>query len=248
MSHRSNGGPAPLDLAEKGLRDGAPIRLDRRLYMKFTAFGGCDEPEPAAEALAAAGLEGALYLDANDPRGIGVMAIAEDPEWFVAVLRPLFNTAPPFTGMRRKEAFDMLGRTYSIGYESDLEETLLRLPRRKVLDPANVWALWYPLRRSPDFYRLPDERRRKILGEHGAIGRRYGAAGLATDIRLACHGLDRNDNDFVVGLLGAELHPLSAVVEEMRGTEQTARFITRLGPFFVGRAVWQSRPAAAGGP
>ena len=239
MSQRPNGRPAPLDLAEKGLRDGEPIRLDRRLYMKFTAFGGCEAVEPLEKALKNAEFEGALYLDANDPAGIGVMAIAEDPEWFVTAQRDLFRS-PPFANLARKDAFDMLGRSYSIGYESDLEETLLRMPRRKVLDPQNRWALWYPLRRSARFYRLPQERQRKILGEHGAIGRRYGAAGLATDIRLASFGLDRNDNDFVIGLLGATLHPLSAVVEEMRGTEQTAEFVTSLGPFFVGKTVWQS--------
>ena len=244
MTNHPAGRPAPLDLSEAGMRDGEPIRLDRRLFMQFRAFGACEEPEPAAAALAGADVEGALYLDASDPGGIGVMAVSEDPERFVTSLRRLF-AGPPFAAMRRKPEFDMLGRTYSIGYERDLEETLLRMPRRKVLDRDNAWALWYPLRRSPDFYRLPDEHRRRILGEHGAIGRRYGTAGLATDIRLACHGLDRNDNDFVVGLLGSKLHPLSAVVEEMRGTEQTARYITRLGPFFVGRAVWQSPSAAS---
>ena len=168
---------APLDLSEQGVRDGQPIRLDRRLFLKFSAFGGCEAPDRGAAALAAAAVEGALYLDASDPTGIGVLAISEDPEAFTTVWRETF-ARPPFSGMRRKGEFDMLGRTYSIGYESDLEETLLRMPRRKVLDPANAWALWYPLRRSPDFYRLPGERRRKILGEHGAIGRRYGAAGV----------------------------------------------------------------------
>ena len=63
---------------------------------------------------------------------------------------------------------------------------------------------------------------------------------LARDVRLACHGLDPNDNDFIAGLVGKELHPLSAVVQRMRSTRQTAEFIEKLGPFFVGRAVWQS--------
>ena len=56
----------------------------------------------------------------------------------------------------------------------------------------------------------------------------------------ACHGLDRDDNDFVIGLIGKELFPLSAVVQAMRKTQQTALYLDRLGPFFVGRAVWQS--------
>jgi chlorite dismutase len=57
---------------------------------------------------------------------------------------------------------------------------------------------------------------------------------------LACHGLDKNDNDFVVGLIGKDLHPLSAIVQTMRKTQQTALYLDRLGPFFVGRAFWQA--------
>ena len=79
-----------------------------------------------------------------------------------------------------------------------------------------------------------------MLMEHGGIGKSFGRAGLARDVRLASHGLDPNDNDFVTGLVGRDLHPLSAVVQRMRSTRQTAEFIENLGPFFVGRAVWQS--------
>ncbi len=227
------------DLAEQGRRHGQPIALNRRLFMQFAAFGCCAAVKPAVRALAAAGVEGALYLDINDPQGIGVIALAENPEFFVAELRETF-LRPPFADMARKAEFDLLGRTYSIGYEPDLEETLLARPRRRILDPALAWAVWYPLQRSKTFYRLPADRQQQILAEHGAVGRRYGAAGLAADVRLACHGLDKHDNDFVIGLLGPDLHPLSALVQHMRATEQTSRFLDRLGPFFVGRVAWQS--------
>jgi chlorite dismutase len=56
-------------------------------------------------------------------------------------------------------------------------------------------------------------------------------------VRLACHGLDANDNEFVIGLIGKDLYPLSHVVQSMRSTRQTAEFIAQMGPFFVGRAV-----------
>jgi chlorite dismutase len=59
-------------------------------------------------------------------------------------------------------------------------------------------------------------------------------------VRLACHGLDANDNEFVIGLIGKALHPLSHVVQAMRSTRQTAEFIEQMGPFFVGRAVFRS--------
>ena len=228
-----------VDLSEKGLLKGQPISLDRRLFMKFTAFNGCESEQDAARALAGAGVEGALYVDASDPTGIGIMAIAEDPEFFATTLRDTFN-GPPFAGMTHKDEFDMLGRSYSIGYEPDLEDTLLEKPRSKVVNPSFTWAVWYPLQRSKTFYVLPQDKQRRILAEHGSIGRRYGGAGLAADVRLACHGLDKHDNDFVIGLLGPNLFPLSAVVQEMRKTEQTSQYLDRLGPFFVGRTVWQS--------
>jgi hypothetical protein len=231
--------PPQLDIAEKGRRAGQVISLDRRLFMKFTAFGNCPRADAAIGALAQAGVQAALYLDATDPQGIGIMAASEDPDFFVTTLRDVFNDAP-FDDFEYKPEFDMLGRSYSIGYESDLEDVLLKRPLRRLLDPENRWAVWYPLQRSKGFQRLPPEDQQRILGEHGTLAKRFGHANLANDIRLACHGLDRHDNDFIVGLVGPTLHPLSAVVQEMRKTEQTAQYLDNLGPFFVGRAAWQS--------
>ena len=228
-----------LDLSEKGLKDGQPISLDRRLFMKFTAFGGCADATAAGAALAAAGVEGALYLDANDPQGIGLIVLSEDPEYFVSTLRDVLN-APPFSKLDRKPEFDMLGRTYSLGYEPDLEDALLIKPRSKTLNPDFPWAVWYPLQRAKSFQTLPEIKQRQILGEHGTVGKRFGFASLPADVRLACHGLDKLDNDFIIGLLGPNLFPLSVVVQEMRKTEQTSQYLDRLGPFFVGKVAWQS--------
>ena len=229
-----------LDIREQGRRDGAPIHLDRRLFMKFTTFGGCDSVHTAAVALESSGLQGALYKDVHDPHGIGVVALAEDPAYFATELREFYTTAAPFADMRHKAEFDMLGRTYAIGYEADLEHVLLERPRERILNPALPWAVWYPLQRDKAFYALSAERQRQILAEHGGIGRRFGEAGLAADVRFACHGLDPVDNDFVIGLLGAQLHPLSILVQTMRSTEQTSQYLSRLGPFFVGHAAWQT--------
>lgn len=239
---RETSEPRPLDLSEKGLSHGQVTTLDRRLFMKFTAFGGCGDPAEAIAALERSGVVGALYLDANDPQGIGIIALAEDPEFFVTALRAVFNQ-PPFTGFQHKSEFDMLGRTYSIGYEPDLEDTLFGRPTRRILDPKTPWAIWYPLQRSKRFQTLPEDHQRRILAEHGSLAKRYGAGGHAADVRLACHGLDKHDNDFIVGLIGPKLHPLSAVVQEMRKTEQTAQYLDSLGPFFIGKAAWQSAAA-----
>jgi chlorite dismutase len=231
----------PLDFAEKGRRGGQVISLDRRLFMKFTAFGRCTDPHAAITALEEDGVDGALYLDANDPQGIGVVVMAEDPDYFVTTLRALFNHGP-FAELTHKAELDMLGRTYSIGYEPDLEDTLFAKPRSKILNPNHRWAVWYPLQRAKKFETLPAEHQRRIFAEHASLGKRYGASGQVNDVRLACHGLDKDDNDFVVGLLGPNLHPLSAVVQEMRTTEQTSQYLDSLGPFFVGKVAWQAKP------
>ena len=223
------------------MKEGQPQRSDRRLFMQFLAYGACPDARILSDALAAAGIAGVVYEDVNDPRGAGVLTFAENPSDFVERVRPALNSAP-LADLEQKPAYTMLGRTYAIGYEPDLNEVLLHRPRRTVLNPVWPWAVWYPLRRSGRFAQLSPEEQRVILAEHGAIGMSFGAGDYAHDIRLACHGLDRDDNDFVIGLIGKDLFPLSAVVQTMRKTQQTSLYLDHLGPFFVGRAIWQSAP------
>jgi hypothetical protein len=233
-------GPEPPDISEKGgMKNGEPQRSDRRLFLQFLAFGGCETTRPLAEAASAVGITGALYEDVNDPRGVALLTLSEDPAYFLDRVRPMLN-GPSFRPLVQKPEYTMLGRTYAIGYEPDLEEVLLHRPRRTVLNPEWKWAVWYPLRRSGKFAQLPADEQRVILAEHGTIGMSFGVADYAHDIRLACHGLDKDDNDFVVGLLGKDLYPLSAIVQTMRKTQQTSLYLERLGPFFVGRVLWQS--------
>ena len=233
-------GPEPPDLSEKGgLKGGVPQRSDERLFMQLLAFGDCASSKPLVADLARAPVTGVVYEDLNDPRGVAILALHRDPNFFLDTLRPILRR-DPFARLTPKPEFTMLGRTYALGYEPDLAETLFERPTRTVLNPAWPWAVWYPLRRNGRFAQLPADEQRVILAEHGAIGMSFGAADYAHDIRLACHGLDKNDNDFVVGLVGKDLHPLSAIVQTMRKTQQTALYLDRLGPFFVGRAVWQA--------
>jgi hypothetical protein len=229
----------PPDLSEKGgQKDGVQQRSDERLFMQLLAFGDCEDVPAVARHLEAAGVEGVVYEDINDPHGVAVLSMERSPDAFVERLRPQLKSGV-CGGLRLKPEYTMLGRTYSLGYEPDLNETLIERPRRTVLNPAWRWAIWYPLRRSGRFAQLPDQEQRTILAEHGSIGMAFGAGDYAHDVRLACHGLDREDNDFVIGLIGKDLFPLSAVVQSMRKTQQTALYLDRLGPFFVGRAVWQ---------
>lgn len=228
-----------VNLSEKGRdQEGRIISLDRRLFMQFYAFGEANNSKMYAEQLEVSGIQGALYEDLQDPKGLGLLTFCEDPNYFLTKVRTILNKQP-FNRLILKPEFSMLGRTYSLGYEEDLERTLIQRPIQRVTDPSLPWAIWYPVRRSGMFEELSAEEQRRILMEHGGIGRAYGQADLAYDIRLACFGLDKHDNDFIIGLLGHELYPLSNIVERMRKTKQTSQYLTNLGPFFVGKTVWQ---------
>src|SRR5215204_2997273 len=225
------------DLSEKGgLKNGSQQRSDNRLFVQLLAFGGCTDSAAAASSVAAAGITTVVYEDVNDPTGIAILSITSEPDAFLNVLRPRLRQGA-FAAMTLKPEYTMLGRTYALGYEPDLDDTLVHRPTRTLLNPAWPWAIWYPLRRNGAFAQLSAEQQRTILAEHGAVGMAFGAADLVHDIRLACHGLDQSDNDFVIGLIGRELFPLSAIVQTMRKTQQTALYLDRLGPFFVGRKI-----------
>ncbi|MEZ4406401.1 MAG: chlorite dismutase family protein [Polyangiales bacterium] len=235
MSHPGAPKPAedaPVDVRERGAtRDGVEQVMDRRLFMQLLAFEG--DAQTLAAAMRRHGVASVVYEDVNHPGGVGLLTWSEDPTHFVKSVRPAVKDA----GVHPRPELSMLGRTYSTGYESDLEFWLLRRPVETALHEGWDWAVWYPLRRLGAFNRLEGREQGSILREHGQIGRAYGAADLAHDIRLACHGMDTNDNEFVVGLIGPTLHPLSHVVQAMRRTRQTAEFMEKMGPFFVGYAV-----------
>lgn len=228
---------------------GKPVEaMNRRLFMQLLAY----ESEPGStveeslealkEQLVAREASAVLYEDVNHPRSIGVLSYSENPEDFVKRVRPALDH-PGVSKLRPRSDMTMVGRTYSTGYEPDLKHWLLRRPAETVNNPDWPWAIWYPLRRNGAFEQLEDREKGGILREHAEIGKAYGTQDLAHDVRLACHGLDTNDSDFVIGLIGKELHPLSHVVQTMRKTRQTSQYIATLGPFFVGYKIWQTTPA-----
>ncbi|HEX5484259.1 MAG TPA: chlorite dismutase family protein [Terriglobia bacterium] len=229
-----------LDLREKGaIRNGERMVSEGRLFMQLLVFGRCENTARLRKDLRAASFESVLYEDVNDPRGVALLTWNQNPEFFVTAARE-FLLKSGFGALEPKPELTMFGRTYAIGHEPDLDNWLFEKPRQTVLNPEWPWAVWYPLRRSGSFSGLAPEEKGPVLSEHGKIGHAFSEAGYAHDVRLACFGLDKNDNDFVIGLTGSELHPLSACVQEMRKTQQTSRYIQSMGPFFVGRAAWQS--------
>ena len=228
--------PEPVDLREVGASiDGEPQVSDRRLFLQLHVFADCSDPNNIVEILEKRNLNAVLYDDINNPTGIGVLFVVEDPAVLATAARDLLVELQQAANLSHRPEMTMIGRTYSSGREPNLEAWLLNKPLQNALNPDFPWAIWYPLRRNPEFYRLEHRERGRILGEHAMLGRSYAAGGHASDIRLACFGLDTNDNEFVIGLVGPDLYPLSRLIQDMRQTEQTTKYIESLGPFFVGK-------------
>lgn len=231
---------AAVDVHERTKSTESPLAaMDRRLFMQLLVFECSPTADPTAaierlsQALTRRGANAVIYEDVNNPLGIGVLSYSEQPADFITRVRPCFIGL----GLTIRPEFTMLGRSYATGYEADLEYWLLQRPAETVQNAAWPWAVWYPLRRSGAFARLEGREQGSILREHADIGKAYGAQDLAHDVRLACHGLDAKDNEFVIGLIGKDLHPLSHVVQNMRKTRQTSEYISQMGPFFVGHTV-----------
>lgn len=236
---------AELDLSEKGAPiDGVRQTLNERLFMQLLVVRAdkieADTATKIGEKIAQAGAPVVIYEDVNDPKSFGVLTFSVDPAIFVDAVRPALNS-PALGNLTLRPELTMLGRAYSTGYEPDLAFWMIQRPMDTVLNEAWPWAVWYPLRRSGAFEKLEPREKGGILREHAEIGKTYGASDFAHDVRLACHGLDQNDNEFVIGLVGKDLHPLSHVVQRMRSTRQTSEYINQMGPFFVGRAVYRAQ-------
>src|SRR5712692_386891 len=131
-----------LDIREKGgMRNGAQQVSDRRLFMQLLAFGDAENTPALVRALEAARIPAVLYAEANDPRGVGLLTWNADADFFVMALREFLNR-PEFAALTPKLEYSMLGRTYALGHEPDLEDWLFEKPKRAVTNKACPWAVW----------------------------------------------------------------------------------------------------------
>ena len=190
---------------------------------------------------------GVVYADAMSPRGIGLLTWSEDPAHFVRSAFVLSSRPRPCPRVELRPGYAMIGRTYATGHEPDLEFVLLRRAIGNVLESSYDWHVWYPLRRTGEFARIEPIEQSHILREHAALGMAYGQAELAHDVRLACHGLDAEDNEFVNRSRGSgAAPPVASHFQAMRKTRQTSQFIAKMGPFFIGHVAYRVAAPEAG--
>ena len=137
--------PKGVDLRERGRDEaGRTLYLDARLYMQLQVFTGCHDMDPIIRICRRSGLCGALYADVLDPYGFGLLALSTDAEYFVTELRILFGMAS-FATLNRKPEHTLFGRTYAIGYESDLEEVPAQAPAAPCSQPCMAMGALVPV-------------------------------------------------------------------------------------------------------
>jgi len=66
--------------------------------------------------------------------------LRDDPDFFVTKLRE-FMCRPEFAALTPKLEYSMLGRSYALGHEPDLEDWLFEKPRRTATNPDWPWAV-----------------------------------------------------------------------------------------------------------
>jgi chlorite dismutase len=99
--------------------------------------------------------------------------------------------------------------------------------------PVKAVLAFYPMSkaREPDanWYRLPFDQRRQLMGGHAKVGRRY--HGRVLQLVTGSTGLD--EHEWGVTLLADDLAAIKEIVYDMRFDEVTAVY-GRFGPFLVG--------------
>jgi chlorite dismutase len=182
---------------------------------------------------------------------LGVMAIGPDlvrHETLARALRTVSPLEPAYSFLSLTEVSeymesedDVRARLEAQGVE-DLEERVAKALERLAGQrqdrlhprlPARAVLAFYPMSKARDpganWYRLPFEQRRELMGGHGKVGRRY--TGRVLQLVTGSTGLD--DFEWGVTLLADDLSAIKEVVYDMRFDEVTASY-GRFGPFLVG--------------
>lgn len=145
-----------------------------------------------------------------------------EPEVLQAALRTLRRSQP---------LASLLPVWNAMGVHRDAEFTASHLPAFMRGKDAEAWLTVYPFVRSYEWYILPDEERRAMLGEHGRKGSQYRQV-LANTVASFALG----DYEWILALEAPELVDLVDLMRHLRQTE-ARRHVRDEVPFFTGRRI-----------
>ena len=180
---------------------------------------------PAIEAVNAAGVTIRGWYDVSSLRADADLMVwlhGPDPQKLQWALREL----------RRSPTLRTLLPTWNVlGVHRDAEFTANHLPSFMRGKPPEKWITVYPFVRSYDWYLLPDDERRAMLGDHGRKGSQYPQV-LANTVASFALG----DYEWILALEAPELVDLVDLMRHLRQTE-ARRHVREEVPFFTGRRI-----------
>ena len=194
----------------------------RRNPDKAVAGNGIDEAIAAVEA---AGVTIRGFYDVSSVRADADLMIwlhGPKPETLQWALRRL----------RASEPLQSLLPTWNaMGVHRDAEFTSNHLPAfMRGKEPA-AWLTVYPFVRSYDWYLLPEDERKKMLGDHGRKGSQYPQV-LANTVASFALG----DYEWILALEAPELVDLVDLMRHLRQTDARLHVREEV-PFYTGRRI-----------
>jgi chlorite dismutase len=134
--------------------------------------------------------------------------------------------------LRRSSLLSTLLPTWNVlGVHRDAEFTANHLPSFMRDKAPEKWLTVYPFVRSYDWYLLPDDERRAMLGNHGRKGAEYPQV-LANTVASFALG----DYEWILALEAPELVDLVDLMRHLRQTD-ARRHVREEVPFYTGRRI-----------
>jgi chlorite dismutase len=178
---------------------------------------------PAIAAVEGAGVTIRGFYDVSGLRADADLMIwlhGQTPETLQWALRELRRALPT-----------LLPTWNAMGVHRDAEFTANHLPAFMRGKEPEAWLTVYPFVRSYDWYLLPDEERRAMLGDHGRKGAEFRQV-LANTVASFALG----DYEWILALEAPELVDLVDLMRHLRQTE-ARRHVREEIPFYTGRRI-----------
>lgn len=140
--------------------------------------------------------------------------------------------------LRRTAELEVLDPTWNaLGVHRDAEFTRDHLPAFARGLPPKTWLCVYPFVRSYEWYLLPDDERRGLLGEHGRAGAAFKSVQTNTVASFAL-----GDYEWILALEADDPVELVDLMRALRATG-ARRHVREEIPFFTGRLLDPSEVA-----
>ncbi len=226
------------DMTEKRSKGKLAREINQTIRYAMWSVFRLDQPladaDRTAEALEVTGLFDKLAADDVVVRGTydvsGVRADADLMVWWHAATVEQLQSA--YNQLRRTAFGRRLAPVWSqLAMHRPAEFNVSHIPAFMAEEEARAYLCVYPFVRSYDWYVMKDEDRRRMLVEHGQMGREYPDVRANTVASFAL-----GDYEWILAFEADELHRIVDLMRHLRASEARLH-VREETPFFTGPRV-----------